>query len=60
MKIILIILLLFISNCKLNKVVKHHGVNFLDQNGSETRPIISGNFLNHRAAKLYKLNKDDQ
>ena len=31
MKIILIILLLFISNCKLNKVVKHHGVNFLDQ-----------------------------
>ena len=31
MKIILIILLLFISNCKLNKVVKHHGVQFLDK-----------------------------
>ena len=31
MKIILIILLLFISNCKLNKVVKHHGVNYLDK-----------------------------
>ena len=31
MKIILIILLLFISNCKLNKVVKHHGVHFLEK-----------------------------
>ena len=25
--------------------------------GIETRPIISGNFLNQRASKLYKLNK---
>ena len=30
-KIILIILLLLISNCTLNKVVKHHGVNFLEK-----------------------------
>tara|TARA_Y100000996_G_scaffold398939_1_gene367482 strand:+ start:6689 stop:7951 length:1263 start_codon:yes stop_codon:yes gene_type:complete len=36
---------------------KQKFVNFLDQNGIETRPIISGNFLNHPAAKLYKLNK---
>ena len=27
----LIILLIFISNCSLNKVVKHHGVHFLDK-----------------------------
>ena len=33
-------------------------MNYLDQKGIETRPIISGNFLNHPAAKLYKLNKD--
>ena len=31
MKIILIILLLFASNCKLNKVVKHHGIHYLDK-----------------------------
>ena len=31
MKIILIILLLFASNCKLNKVVKHHGIHYLDR-----------------------------
>ena len=30
-KIYLIILLIFISNCSLNKVVKHHGVHFLDK-----------------------------
>jgi len=30
-KIILIFLFLFISNCSLNKVVKHHGVHFLDK-----------------------------
>ena len=34
-------------------------MNYLDNiKGIETRPIISGNFLNHPAAKLYKLNKN--
>ncbi len=33
-------------------------VNYLDSKGIETRPIISGNFLNQPAAKLYKLNKE--
>jgi CDP-4-dehydro-6-deoxyglucose reductase, E1 len=36
---------------------KQKFVNFLDKMKIETRPIISGNFLNHPAAKLYKLNK---
>ena len=30
-KIVLTILVIFISNCSLNKVVKHHGVHFLDK-----------------------------
>ena len=30
-KKIIILLLIFISNCSLNKVVKHHGVHFLDK-----------------------------
>ena len=30
-KIVLTILVIFISNCSLNKVVKHHGVPFLDK-----------------------------
>ena len=30
-KIIIFILLIFISNCSLNKVVKHHGVHFLEK-----------------------------
>jgi len=33
-------------------------MNYLDSKGIETRPIISGNFLNHPAAKLYNLDKD--
>ena len=37
---------------------KRKFVNYLDSKGIETRPIISGNFLNHPAAKLYNLNKD--
>ena len=37
---------------------KNKFINYLDSKGIETRPIISGNFLNHPAAKLYKLNKD--
>ena len=36
---------------------KQKFIDLLDKNGIETRPIISGNFLNHPAAKLYKLNK---
>ena len=32
-------------------------LNYLKKNGIETRPIISGNFLNQPAAKLYKLKK---
>tara|TARA_B110000003_G_C16593714_1_gene512835 strand:- start:68 stop:532 length:465 start_codon:yes stop_codon:yes gene_type:complete len=30
-KIFIIFIFLFISNCSLNKVIKHHGVNFLDK-----------------------------
>ena len=38
--------------------IKKRFVNYLDSKGIETRPIISGNFLNQPAAKLYKLNKE--
>ncbi len=31
---------------------------FLNKNGIETRPIISGNFLNQPSIKLFKLNKN--
>jgi len=30
-KLLFILLFIFISNCTLNKVIKHHGVNFLDK-----------------------------
>ena len=47
-KIILIIIFLLISNCTLNKVVKHHGVHFLEKkqkklvlNNSNKNDIIS-------------------
>jgi CDP-4-dehydro-6-deoxyglucose reductase, E1 len=33
---------------------------FLNKNGIETRPIISGNFLNQPSVKLYKLNKQKE
>ena len=33
---------------------------FLSKNGIETRPIISGNFLNQPSVKLYKLNKQKE
>ena len=33
---------------------------FLNNNGIETRPIISGNFANQPAAKLYKLCKKNE
>lgn len=35
-------------------------LNYLTKNGIETRPIISGNFLNQPAAKLYKLTKKEE
>ena len=31
-------------------------MNYLNKCGIETRPILSGNFLNQPSAKLYKLN----
>jgi CDP-6-deoxy-D-xylo-4-hexulose-3-dehydrase len=36
---------------------KNKFLNFLNKNGIETRPIISGNFLNQPSIKLYKLNQ---
>ena len=33
---------------------------FLDKEGVETRPIISGNFINQPATKLFKLNKKNE
>jgi CDP-6-deoxy-D-xylo-4-hexulose-3-dehydrase len=36
--------------------IKDKFLNYLAKKGIETRPIISGNFLNQPAAKLYKLN----
>ena len=35
MKIFLIILTLFLSNCKLNKIVNHHGIHNLDNKSKE-------------------------
>ena len=37
--------------------IKKRFLKFLNQNKIETRPIISGNFLNQPSIKLYKLNK---
>ena len=36
---------------------KKEYLEILNKNGIETRPIISGNFLNQPAIKLYGLNK---
>ncbi|MFL2889649.1 MAG: aminotransferase class I/II-fold pyridoxal phosphate-dependent enzyme [Pelagibacteraceae bacterium] len=36
--------------------IKKKYLNYLNKNGIETRPIISGNFLNQPSIKLYKLN----
>ena len=41
-------------NCK-NKFLK-----YLNQKGIETRPIISGNFMNQPCVKLYKLNENNE
>jgi CDP-4-dehydro-6-deoxyglucose reductase, E1 len=40
------------------KTKKKNFLSFLNKNGIETRPIISGNFLNQQSIKLYGLNKD--
>ena len=42
------------------KKKKQKFVDFLDSQGIETRPIISGNFANQPAAKLYKICKKDE
>ena len=39
---------------------KKRYLEFLNKNGVETRPIISGNFLNQPAIKLYNLNKQSK
>ena len=39
---------------------KKRFLNYLNKNGIETRPIISGNFLNQPSIKLYKLNKNKE
>jgi CDP-6-deoxy-D-xylo-4-hexulose-3-dehydrase len=33
-------------------------IDYLNKNGIETRPIISGNFVNQKSVKLYNLNPD--
>jgi len=45
---------ILINKKYLNKKKKY--LSYLNKNGVETRPIISGNFLNQPASKLYKLN----
>ena len=47
-------LVLIINNNYVHK--KRKFINFLAKKGIETRPIISGNFMNQPATKLYKLN----
>ena len=48
-------LVIFIDKKYKNKKIKF--LNFLQKKGIETRPIISGNFMNQPAIKLYNLNK---
>ena len=46
-------------NCKYkNKKINY--LNYLNKMGVETRPIISGNFINQPAIELFKLNKKKQ
>ena len=35
-------------------------INYLEQQGIETRPILSGSFINQPAAKLFKLKKNNK
>ena len=41
----------------LNKYKKDKFLNYLNKNGVETRPILSGNFVNQPSAKLYGFDK---
>ena len=47
---------ILINNNYLKK--KNKFLNYLNKNGIETRPILSGNFLNQPSSKLYQLNRD--
>ena len=51
-------LAIFINKKYLNKKFKY--LDYLEKKGIETRPIISGNFVNQPAIKLYKLNKGNE
>ena len=42
------------------KSKKNNFINYLDQVGIETRPIISGSFVNQPAVKLYQLNRKNE
>ena len=42
------------------KKKKNKFLSFLNKSGVETRPIISGNFLNQPSIKLYELNKNKE
>ena len=48
-----------IVNKKFSKV-KNNFLNYLSYCGIENRPIISGNFLNQPASKLYKFKFDSK
>lgn len=48
-------LAIFINNDHIKQKKKY--LKFLTKKGIETRPIISGNFINQPAVKLYRLNK---
>ena len=51
-------LAIFIDKKYSNKKIKY--LKYLEKKGIETRPIISGNFVNQPAIKLYKLNKNNE
>ena len=51
-------LAIFIDKKYSNKKSKY--LDYLEKKGIETRPIISGNFANQPAVKLYKLNKNNE
>ena len=38
--------------------IKKRFLNYLNKSGIDTRPIISGNFLNQPAVKLYNINQN--
>ena len=51
-------LAIFINQKYSDKKSKY--LNYLEKKGIETRPIISGNFVNQPAVKLYKLDKNNE